>query len=234
MKPWRNAAASLALVTALAGCTGLDALSPKTLNQINSLLGEYGLSLKTVDPTTGEAKTYSERDIQSVMGEDGSAIDYKFESGKMVFRPKKEGKQKITIRFKDGTTQQFTIEGKQGDTRVNGDVAFIPDSSGQGFTAEVGLGSEINVAQRRQEMQNAMAARRVALTVGGANLTGLTPSSMRALYLDHQKAPVFTYEVTAEGLLKVDPAFFYLAQQYYQHRNEYPLLRVAYVANGHL
>lgn len=222
---WVAMALSVGLLT---GCPGVN-LNPSTLNQINTLLGEYGISLKTVDPTTGEAKTYSEAEISSVVGEDGKAIAYKFENGKMVFRPSKEGQQKITIKFKDGTTQQFTIEGKQSETRFNGDVAFIPDASGQGFTTEVGIGTTIDVAARHDAFIEQMAAKRVKLTVGSANLDGLTPETIRAVYFDRMKLPNFTY-VVESGALKVDPNLFFMAREYHEHNGSYPPVRILYMS----
>lgn len=99
---------------------------------------------------------------------------------------------------------------------------------------EVGLGKEIDVGARRGEMQNAMAAKRVKVVFGGAGLTGLNASTFRGVYLDHQKVPNHALEVTSDGTLKLDPTFFYLAQQYFEHRQEYPLLRVAYISDGKL
>lgn len=222
---WVGIALSVGLLT---GCPGVANLNPNTINQINALLGEYGISLKTVDPSTGTAKTFAEADIDSVIGEDGKPIAYKFESGKMVFRPTKEGQQKITVKFKDGTTQQFTIEGKQGDTRTSGDVAFIPDSSGQGFTTEVGIGTEINVQERHQQLQNAMATKRIKLTFGGAAIDGLTPLTLKAVYFDRMKLPNFAY-VVESGALKVDPNPFFMAREYQERNGSYPMIRVAYM-----
>lgn len=237
MKQYRWVALALS-AGLLTGCPGLtNNINPNTISQLNALLGEYGLSLKTVDPTTGEAKTYAEADITSVKDEKGNKIDYKFEGGKLVFRPVLEGNHKIFVTLKDGTTQQFTIEGKKtekADERFSGDVAFIPDSSGQGYTTEVGIGTTIDVEARHDAFLNQMAAKRVKVTFGGGQLTGLSAASIKAVYLDHQKAPHFAYEVTSEGALKLDPPFFFLAKQYYEHRQEYPLLRVAYLNGGTL
>lgn len=226
---WVGVALSVGLLT---GCPGAN-LDTNTLQTINALLGEYGFSLKTVDPTTGAAKTFAEADISSVVGEDGKAIAYKFESGKMVFRPTKEGAQKITVKFKDGTTQQFTVEGKQGDTRVNGDVAFIPDGSGQGFTTEVGLGTTIDVKARHDAFIDQMAAKRVKLTFDDAGIEGLTAQTIKGVYLDRMKIPPFNY-VVESGALKLDPNVFYMAREYHRQNGSYPLLRVVYTKNTSL
>ncbi len=220
---WLGVALSVGMLT---GCPAGLGLNPQTIDQINSFLGEYGLSLKTVDPTTGESRTYTQSEIAQVIGEDGKPIDYKFEGGRMVFRPKKEGIQRITVMFKDGTTQQFTIEGKKADGRLDGDVAFIPDGSGQGFTTEVGIGREIDVKARHDAMLDQMAAKRVTLTFAGAPLEGLTPETIQAVYFDRMKLPPFTYQVE-NGKLKVDPNHFFMAREYQKHHGALPPVRIA-------
>jgi hypothetical protein len=227
---WLGVALSVGLLT---GCPAGLGLNPQTFEQLNAFLGEYGLNLKTVDPSTGEARTYAESDIQSVVGEDGKPIDYKFDGGRMVFRPTKEGAQRITVTFKDGTTQQFTVEGKKSDSRMNGDVAFIPDGSGQGFNTEVGIGREIDVEARHGDFLAQMAAKRVALTFAGAPLQGLTPESLRAVYFDRMKLPPFTYAVD-NGVLKLDPNHFFMAREYQRHTGSYPMIRVITENGGQL
>jgi hypothetical protein len=220
-------------VGVLTGCPGGLGLDPQTFEQINAFLGEYGLNLKTVDPSTGEARTYSESDISQVVGEDGKPIAYKFDGGRMVFRPTKEGAQRITVTFKDGTSQQFTVEGKKSDSRMNGDVAFIPDGSGQGFNTEVGIGREIDVEARHGDYLSQMAAKRVALTFGGAPLPGLTRESIRAVYFDRMKLPPFTYQVE-DGVLKLEPNHFFRAREYQKQHGSYPMVRVAIASDAKL
>ncbi len=227
---WIGVALSIGLLT---GCPGGLGLNPETLDQINSMLGEYGLNLKTVDPSTGEARTYQAADVSQVVGEDGKPIDYKFDGDKMVFRPGKEGQQRITVKLKDGTTQQFTIEGKQSDARMTGDVAFIPDGSGQGFTTEVGIGQAINVRERHGAIMDQMASKRIKLTFGSENLAGLSPDMIKAVYFDRMKLPPFTYAVV-DGVLKVDPMHFFMAREYQKHSGSYPMVRVGYMKDGKL
>jgi len=227
---WLGVALSVGLLT---GCPAGLNLNPQTLDQINAFLGEYGLSLKTVDPTTGEPRTFTEADISEVKGEDGKPIDYKFEGGRMVFRPTKEGNQRITVSFKDGTSQQFTIEGKKADGRMTGDVAFIPDGSGQGFNTEVGIGREIDVEARHGDYLNQMAAKRITVTFAGEPLAGLTPQNLRGVYFDRMKLPPFTV-VVENGSLKIDPNHFFMAREYQARHGAFPLIRVAYVQDGKL
>ncbi len=228
---WVALALSAGLLT---GCPGVANLNPNTLGTLNSLLGEYGLSLKTVDPTTGQAKTYAETDITSVKDEKGNKIDYKFESGKLVFRPVLEGNHKIFVTLKDGTTQQFTIEGKKTespDARFSGDVAFIPDSSGQGYTSEVGIGTTIDVEARHDAFLNQMATKRVKVTFNRAPIEGLTPLTIKAVYFDRQKLPMHAY-VVESGVLKIDPQVFFLAREYQEAVGKLPMVRVAYLNAG--
>lgn len=224
---WLGVALSVGVLT---GCPGGLNLNSQTMEQINSFLGEYGLSLKTVDPSTGEARTYAESDISQVVGEDGKPIDHKFEGGRLVFRPSKEGAQRITVTFKDGTSQQFTIEGKKADGRMTGDVAFIPDGSGQGFNTEVGIGREIDVEARHDAFLALMATKRVQLTFEKTTLTGLSRESLQAVYFDRMKLPPFTYMVE-NGVLKLDPNLFFMAREYQKHTGSYPMVRVA-MSNG--
>lgn len=227
---WLGVALSVGLLT---GCPAGLGLNPQTMDQINAFLGEYGLSLKTVDATTGEPRTFTESDVSQVVGEDGKPIEYKFEDGRLVFRPTKEGAQRITVIFKDDSRQQFTIEGKKADGRMSGDVAFIPDGSGQGFKSEVAIGGAIDVEARHDAFLQQMAAKRVTLTFATLNLPGLTPDSIRGVYIDRMKLQPFTYAVI-DGALKVDPNHFFMAREYQARHGAFPLIRVAYAQDGKL
>lgn len=227
---WLGVALGVGLLT---GCPAGLGLNPQTMDQINAFLGEYGLSLKTVDATTGEPRTFTENDVSQVVGEDGKPIDYKFEGGRLVFRPTKEGAQRITVIFKDETRQQFTIEGKKADGRMSGDVAFIPDGSGQGFKSEVAIGGAIDVGARHEAFLHQMAAKRVTLTFAGTNLEGLTPQTIKGVYIDRMKLQPFTYAVV-DGALSVDPNHFFMAREYQARHGAFPLIRVAYAQEGKL
>jgi len=227
---WLGVALSVGLLT---GCPAGLGLNPQTMDQINSFLGEYGLSLKTVDATTGEPRTFTASEVSQVVGEDGKPIDYKFEDGRLVFRPTKEGAQRITVIFKDETRQQFMIEGKKADGRMTGDVAFIPDGSGQGFKSEVAIGGAIDVEARHGAFLQQMAGKRVTLTFAGTNLEGLTPQTIKGVYIDRMKLQPFTYAVV-DGALSVDPNHFFMVREYQARHGAFPLIRVAYAQEGKL
>lgn len=230
MKQVRWVALALS-VGVLAGCPG-GGVNQSTISQISSLLGEFGVSLKTVDPSTGEEKTYAKEDVSQVVDESGNPIDYSFDAeGKMVFRPTKEGDQTVTLKLKDGTSQKFSVNGKSGGARQNGDVAFIPDASGQGFSTKTAFGSTINAKQERLNAINGMANVRIKLTFGQDKLPNLSKTNIKAVYMDRMRAPMDAVEVTDSGDLKLDPAFFFHAREYHKLNNAYPPIRVAYL-NG--
>lgn len=218
-----------------AGCTP-GALTPNTINQINSLLGEYGFSLKTVDPTTGKAVSLSQSDVDSVFDDQGNKVDAKFDtSGKLVFRPTKEGQQTIKVKMKDGSFRTFQVNGQKGAAHQDADVAFIPDSSGQGFSSSVAVGATIDPAAQFSQQETAIAAKRVKVTFGGAALDGLTAASVKAVYFDRQRLPQPAYGVDANGALMLDPNLFFLVQGYkLNNSGALPPIRVAYLKGGTL
>lgn len=226
MRDMRWAALALSLGI-MVGCTSL---TPGSVNQISSLLGQFGLSLKTVDSTTGAEKTYTQADVDTVVDSDGKAVSYKFDdSGKMVFTPNKAGPQTIKVKLKDGTVQQFDIEGKSGGPMQTGDVAFIPDASGQGYATKVAVGSTINVVQEKQTMVNNMAGKRIKVTFGMDKLEGLSKDKIKGIFMERSFAPMDAFNVTASGDLMVDPAFFFTAREFYKINNSYPKVRVVYL-----
>lgn len=232
MKQMRWAALALT-VGLLAGCP--NGVSPGAISKISSLLGEFGLSLKTVDPSTGEEKTYAKGDISQVVDDSGKPIDYSFDAdGKMVFRPTKEGEQTVTIKLKDGTSQKFQVNGKSGAAKQTGDVAFIPDASGQGFSTKIAVGGSINAKQERHNAINGMANVRIKVTFGQDKLPGLSKTNIKAVYMDRMRAPMDAVEVTDSGDLKLDPAFFFHAREYFKLNNAYPPIRVAYFNDNKL
>lgn len=233
MKQLRWAALALS-ATLFVGCTGAGtALSPGATNAISALLGEFGFSLKTVDATTGQEKTLTNSDIDSVVDENNKAVPYSFDSsGKLTFKPNKEGASTIKVKMKDGSVQQFNVEGKTGAAKQTGDVAFIPDASGQGYTTKVAVGGTINATEERQTVMNNMADKRIKLTFGEGKLEGITKANFKGMYLDRMRVPMDAIEFTTDGYLKLDPAFFFNAREYFKSVGSYPPIRVAYIKSG--
>jgi hypothetical protein len=214
------------LALSLAGCTNL---SPSQLNQASKLLAQFGLALKTVNPETGEEETLDKGDIKSVTDDGGKAIDYSFDAkGKMVFRPNKPGRQKVTVELQDGTERQFELEGKEGDSPIEGEVGFIPDAAGQSVTSEVAIGGKVDVVQKQKEQQQQFADRRVHLTFNGGGLDGLKPETLAAVFFDLNQLPHGAAMVEPDGTLKMAPEVFFMVRAYKEKLGGYPTLTVAY------
>jgi|GEM_PF-1917153 hypothetical protein len=227
-------------VTLLVGCTALQtgglspgAVNPSTLNAVNNLLGQFGFSLKTVDPNTGTAKTLSQSDVTTVTDDSGNPVQYSFNSNnQMVFRPNKAGQQNIRVTLQDGTVQQFQVNGQQASdpnaAPQTGEVGFVPDASGQDFSAQVAVGGTVDVAGQFQQQHQQAISNRVTVTFGGTGISGLTANTIQAVYFDRQKLPPFAYSVDATGDLQLDPQTFFLAQRYSKDNGGLPPVTVAY------
>lgn len=221
---WVAVALSAGLLT---GCP--DLMTAKNIEAINSALAEYGFSLKTIDEKTGQEKAFTNQDVEGVYAEDGTKIEHSFDAnGKLIFRPKKEGEQQVRVKLKDGTVLPLKVEGKKGETRMTGDAAFIPDSSGQGFTTEVRVGGSIDVKARHDAIQSEVASSRAKLLFGAE---GLKPATLRAVYVDRQKLPPFSYAATEDGNVMVDLSAFFFVKHYQAQFGKLPPVRVAYQAS---
>ena len=211
----------------LAGCTSL---SPSQINNAASLLKQFGLSLKTVNAETGEEETLDKNDVSSVTDEDGNKIDYNFEdSGKMVFRPKKSGKQTVTVNLSDGSSREFEVEGQEGNDRVEGEVGFVPDASGQSVTSEVAIGGKVDPIKKQQEQLQQFAGKRIRVTFGGQGLPGAPlPGSLKALILDKTEFPIFSAQIVEGGKLDVEPQVFFFVRDFKGQKGVYPDVTVAF------
>ncbi|MEB3186850.1 MAG: hypothetical protein VKP72_05345 [bacterium] len=214
------------LALSLAGCTNL---SPSQINQASKLLAQFGLSLKTVNAETGEEEILDKQDIKSVKDDAGKAIDYAFDdSGKMVFRPNKPGKQTVTVELQDGTQREFELEGQEGDSPIEGEVGFIPDAVGQNVTSEVAIGGKVDVVRKQKEQQQQFADRRVHLTFNGGGLEGLRPETLAAVFFDLNQLPYGAAMVEPDGTLKMAPEVFFMVRAYREKMGSFPTLTVAY------
>ncbi|MBU6429362.1 MAG: hypothetical protein KGR26_10150, partial [Cyanobacteria bacterium REEB65] len=147
----------------------------------------------------------------------------------------------LTIKMKDGSERQISINAKTGSSTQTGSFAFIPDSTGQGFSAVGGIGQQVNAQEQFQQQESTMEAKRVELTFNGSVLSDLAGSATvpgtqfkGAIFMDRQQLPATAFEIEASGSIRIDPNVFFMAKAYQQANGSLPMFRIAYMSGGKL